>query len=111
MKFILLFLDYAIKGLIKERISFVCLIKDVFVYELQVGEKFRSRALKFPGLISGCTMNWFWRWPKDALYEVSDHFLKKYKVMCSAEVKQQLMEVMGDIHHDVNDVCMQYFDR
>ncbi|XP_048268511.1 dynein axonemal heavy chain 8 [Bombus terrestris] len=76
-----------------------------------VGEKFRSRALKFPGLISGCTMNWFWRWPKDALYEVSDHFLKKYKVMCSAEVKQQLIEVMGDIHHDVNDVCMQYFDR
>lgn len=56
-------------------------------------------------------MNWFWRWPKDALYEVSDHFLKKYKVMCSAEIKQQLMEVMGDIHHDVNDVCTQYFDR
>nr|XP_031825788.1 dynein heavy chain 8, axonemal [Nomia melanderi] len=76
-----------------------------------VGEKFRSRALKFPGLISGCTINWFWRWPRDALYAVGDHFLKKFKVICSSEVKQQLIEVMGDIQDDVNNICVEYFDR
>ncbi|XP_015430178.1 PREDICTED: dynein heavy chain 8, axonemal [Dufourea novaeangliae] len=76
-----------------------------------VGEKFRSRALKFPGLISGCTINWFWRWPRDALYAVGDHFLKKFKIICSPEVKQNLIEVMGNIQDDINDVCVEYFDR
>ncbi|XP_076759064.1 dynein heavy chain 8, axonemal kl-3 [Xylocopa sonorina] len=76
-----------------------------------VGEKFRSRALKFPGLISGCTINWFWRWPRDALYEVSDHFMKNYKVICTPEVKLHLVEIMGDVHDEVNDTCVKYFDR
>ncbi|KAG7190763.1 hypothetical protein KM043_006835 [Ampulex compressa] len=76
-----------------------------------VGEKFRSRALQFPGLISGCTINWFSRWPKDALYAVGEHFLGKYKVTSTPEVKQQLIQVVGDIQDDVNDVCVEYFDR
>ncbi|XP_029675665.1 LOW QUALITY PROTEIN: dynein heavy chain 8, axonemal-like [Formica exsecta] len=76
-----------------------------------VGGKFRSRALKFPGLISGCTINWFLRWPRDALYAVGEHFLDKYKVICSPEVKQQLMQVVGDVQDDVSDTCTEYFDR
>ncbi|XP_076166225.1 dynein heavy chain 8, axonemal kl-3 [Ptiloglossa arizonensis] len=76
-----------------------------------VGEKFRSRALKFPGLISGCTINWFWKWPRDALYEVGAHSFKKFKAVCTPEVKQQLIEVMGDMQDDVNDTCTDYFDR
>ncbi|XP_076677676.1 dynein heavy chain 8, axonemal kl-3 isoform X2 [Andrena cerasifolii] len=76
-----------------------------------VGERFRSRALKFPALISGCTINWFWRWPRDALYAVGEHFLKRFKIICTPEVKQHLVEVMGDMQDDVNDVCTEYFDR
>ncbi|XP_072937033.1 dynein axonemal heavy chain 8 [Epargyreus clarus] len=76
-----------------------------------VGEKFRSRALKFPGLISGSTMDWFQKWPRVALIEVAHHFLSGFQVVCSAETKQQLIEIMGMVQDNVAETCSTYYDR
>ncbi|RVE46462.1 hypothetical protein evm_008872 [Chilo suppressalis] len=76
-----------------------------------VGEKFRSRALKFPGLISGSVMDWFQKWPREALIEVAHHFLHDFKVVCSAEAKTQLIEIMGMVQDNVADTCITYYDR
>lgn len=78
---------------------------------LQVGEKFRSRALKFPGLISGCTIDWFSKWPEDALIEVSSHFLMSYPVVASQDVKNELVLIMAEIQDGVSEYCNQYFNR
>ena len=77
----------------------------------QVGEKFRNRSLKFPGLISGCTMDWFQRWPKDALIAVSSHFLGQYQIVSEDETKRQLIEMMGTVHDGVAENCATYFQR
>lgn len=77
----------------------------------QVGEKFRARSLKFPGLISGCTMDWFSRWPKEALIAVASYFLADYNIVCSSETKRQVVETMGLFHDMVSESCENYFQR
>lgn len=57
-------------------------------------------------------MDWFFRWPKEALCEVGVHNLSGYTGMvCSHEIKQQVIEVMADIQENVNDACIDYYDK
>ena len=78
----------------------------------QVGSKFRSRSLKFPGLISGCTMDWFSVWPVDALYAVSSHYLSDLDIVISKKsVRNNLIKSMGEVHNGVANSCQLYFQR
>ncbi|XP_044223058.1 dynein axonemal heavy chain 8-like [Thunnus albacares] len=76
-----------------------------------VGQKFRSRSLKFPGLISGCTMDWFTPWPNEALVAVSNYFLSEFPMVCSANVKAAVVTTMGTYHDKVSNTCESYFER
>lgn len=78
---------------------------------LQVGEAFRNRALRFPALISGCTIDWFQPWPKDALVSVASHFLTDFEIACTAEVKVDLQVALGSIQDIVSDTSAEYFQR
>ncbi|KAF5305838.1 hypothetical protein FQR65_LT07577 [Abscondita terminalis] len=76
-----------------------------------VGEKFRNRAMRFPALISGCTLDWFQPWPKDALVSVAKHFLSSFDITCTEPVKLQLVEALGSIQDIVTETSIEYFQR
>ncbi|GFH10424.1 dynein heavy chain 9, partial [Haematococcus lacustris] len=40
-----------------------------------VGDAFRERLRKFPSLVNCTTIDWFTRWPNDALATVATSFL------------------------------------
>ena len=77
----------------------------------QVGEKFRSRALRFPSLVSGCTVDWFQPWPKQALIAVAQHFIDSFSLACEPAVREQLVQAMGAVQDTVADYCIQFFLR
>lgn len=76
-----------------------------------VGDKFRNRALKFPGLISGCTMDWFSRWPNEALRAVAEKFMSEIEVVAADSVKKEVIYHMAFVHDLVTDACDQYFQQ
>lgn len=41
-----------------------------------VGEKLRNRCRQFPSIINCCTIDWFDKWPNEALYSVAE---REYK--------------------------------
>eukprot|EP00108_Taenia_solium_P009032 TsM_000496300 transcript=TsM_000496300 gene=TsM_000496300 len=79
-----------------------------------IGQKFRTRSLRFKSLISGCTMDWFQPWPREALVAVSKHLLKGFDVVCRSEetiIKSALVNIMGTFHDRVATACHDYFQR
>jgi dynein heavy chain len=79
-----------------------------------VGEQFRKRNLKFPGLFSGCTIDWFTHWPHQGLYSVADNFLKQINIEAQEgdnDIKDRLAETFALIHESVENGCEDYFSR
>ena len=76
-----------------------------------VGDKFSTRARNFPGLINGCTIDWFLPWPQEALIAVSTRFIGDFQMACSEEDKFKLQEHMGHVHVAVTQACKEYFEK
>nr|XP_041630529.1 dynein heavy chain 8, axonemal-like isoform X2 [Drosophila kikkawai] len=69
------------------------------------------RSLRFPGLISGCVIDWFQKWPEDARVAVSRHYLSEFQLVCTENVKEQVIDIMSWIHESVQETCISYYDR
>mmetsp|Transcript_30329 Transcript_30329/g.22076 ORF Transcript_30329/g.22076 Transcript_30329/m.22076 type:complete len:105 (-) Transcript_30329:4542-4856(-) len=67
-----------------------------------VGDTLRVRCRNFPSLVNCCTLDWFSRWPEEALLYVSQEFLKELDLP-SEEVRASLAKMCMVIHTSVED--------
>jgi dynein heavy chain len=74
-----------------------------------VGELFRQRARRFPGIVSCSTIDWFHEWPKDALVSVAQRFLESLEVeSAKADLKDCLANHMAVVHSTVAAASKEY---
>jgi dynein heavy chain len=77
-----------------------------------VGPKFRSRAQAFPGLINGCTIDWFMPWPEKALSDVATSIIGNFdRLKGDTDVKDKLIRHMASVHDQMTLACGEYFEK
>ena len=76
-----------------------------------VGEKFRQRARMFPGLINGCTVDWYLPWPAGALVEVATGYFASLDLVGGEAIKEKLIEHVAQVHVSVSEGTFTYFER
>jgi dynein heavy chain len=75
-----------------------------------VGDTLRIRCRMFPSLVNCCTLNWFDRWPEQALLYVSSEFLKEIELP-SEEIKKNLSQMCMKIHTSVEAKSTEFFEK
>jgi dynein heavy chain, axonemal len=72
-----------------------------------VGEAFKYRVRKFPGIINSTTINWFHEWPKSALIDVSSRFLRDVELP-SEEIRENIALNMAEVHTSIDEANKRY---
>lgn len=70
------------------------------------GDKLRNRCRNFPGLISNTTIDWFFEWPRDALFDVSSNLLSNFNTVPD-DSKSVISEHMIYVHLSVRNFSLE----
>ncbi|XP_062965627.1 dynein axonemal heavy chain 9 [Cynocephalus volans] len=75
-----------------------------------VGNKLRDRSRKFPAIVNCTAIDWFHKWPQQALESVSLRFLQNTEGI-EPTVKQSISKFMAFVHTSVNRTSQSYLSN
>ena len=75
-----------------------------------VGDIFRIRARRFPGLVNCTGIDQFHPWPRDALVSVAERFIADVEMGGTENIKVSLANHMAEEHLSVADMSKRYFE-
>lgn len=74
-----------------------------------IGDAFRRRCRMFPSLVNCCTIDWFVKWPKEALYSVAMGSLAK--LADNEEQCNDLSSICVMIHESVEEASEEFYEQ
>lgn len=75
-----------------------------------VGDNFRIKARKFPGLINATSIDWFHPWPKDALIDVANRFLTEIEFP-EPDLLEKISLNMAEVHTSIDEANVQFLKQ
>lgn len=76
------------------------------------GPNFGHNCRVYPSMISSCTIDWFQRWPDEALLVVASSYLKeKLKVEDKEDKIREFAPTCVEIHKSMKDLSAKYFEE
>lgn len=72
-----------------------------------VGDAFRFRARKFPGIINCTSMDWFHDWPRNALIDVANRFLAEIEFP-TPEIAENVGLHMAEVHLSIGEANVDF---
>ena len=79
------------------------------------GSSFRRRCRLYPPLINCCTIDWFDKWPLDALQSVAVSFLETSELSKDQESNRVLVanvsKVFVEVHKSVEEETQKFYDE
>lgn len=87
-----------------------------------MGDHFRTRCHKFPGIVNDTTIDWFFTWPREALYAVANHLVpfrqepnKERSDLCTSLVpidhRDAIVDHMVYVHMSMTNYCIEYIEQ
>ena len=76
-----------------------------------VGDKLRTRCRQFPSIINCCTIDWFDKWPDDALFSVAEREYKAQEHLEIGEFITSLSNLSVEIHRSVRDASDKFYEE
>eukprot|EP00927_Polykrikos_kofoidii_P034569 TRINITY_DN29308_c0_g1_i1.p1 TRINITY_DN29308_c0_g1~~TRINITY_DN29308_c0_g1_i1.p1 ORF type:complete len:3708 (-),score=892.28 TRINITY_DN29308_c0_g1_i1:94-10965(-) len=72
------------------------------------GSVLKTRCRNFPGMVAGCTIDWFFSWPQEALLAVSHYFLAQVKL--PDDNRSGINEIIAAVHLSVTTKYSPQFE-
>ncbi|XP_069879248.1 LOW QUALITY PROTEIN: dynein axonemal heavy chain 14 [Dipodomys merriami] len=76
------------------------------------GSQFRQTCRRYPSMVNSCTIDWYQRWPEEALLLVANSYLReKVNLKHRQHLRERFVRTCVQIHKSVRDLCTQYLEE